>query len=138
MSRTARYSSKIIEGIEDKAWPGILSYPVGTAFNPGDLAAELKRQDVRVVVALGPGRATKAATCCRWRAGSGGGGVLAVPEAEAQAVPVHTLAPDPNLLFKRLKLMQPNVRRVNVVYDPRQNAWLIRLARQGRAIWGWS
>mgnify|MGYP000916017763 FL=1 len=43
---------------------------------------------------------------------------------------MHTLAPDPNLLFKRLKLMQPNVRRVNVVYDPRQNAWLIRLARQ--------
>ena len=121
--------SKIIEGIEDKARGQVLSYPVGTAFNPGDLAAELKRQDVRVVVALGR-QGHKAATAVDGGLEVVVGGVLAVPEAEAQAVPVHTLAPDPNLLFKRLKLMQPNVRRVNVVYDPRQNAWLIRLARQ--------
>jgi putative ABC transport system substrate-binding protein len=32
-------------------------------------------------------------------------------------------------LFARLKQLVPTIRRVNVVHDPRQNAWLIRLAR---------
>jgi len=40
-----------------------------------------------------------------------------------------SLAPDPGMLFERLKHFMPGARRVIVVYDPRQNAWLMRLAR---------
>jgi putative ABC transport system substrate-binding protein len=58
------------------------------------------------------------------------GGVLSVPEAEAQGMMIQSLAPDPALMFAKLKAFVPNARRVVVVYDPRQNEWLIRLARE--------
>jgi putative ABC transport system substrate-binding protein len=45
-------------------------------------------------------------------------------------VSVLSLAPDPALMFARLKDLMPAVRRVHVVYDPRHNAWLLRLARE--------
>lgn len=127
--------TKIIEGIEDKARGQVLSYAVGAAFNPAQMAAELRRQEVKVVVALGR-QGHKAATAVDGGMEVVVGGVLGVPEADAQALPVHTLAPDPHLLFKRLKLFQPTTRRVHVVYDPRQNGWLIRLAQQAARVHG--
>lgn len=42
---------------------------------------------------------------------------------------VQSLAPDPALLFARLKSFMPGAKRVIVVYDPKQNEWLIRLAK---------
>ena len=58
------------------------------------------------------------------------GGVLSVPESEAQGMLVQSLAPEPALLFAKLKAFAPFVKRVVVVHDPRQNDWLIRLARE--------
>ena len=43
---------------------------------------------------------------------------------------VNSLSPDPALLFSRLKGMMPKARRVFTVYDPRQNAWMMRLAKE--------
>ena len=120
--------TKIIEGIEEKAKGRVLSVPVGNNVNPTELATELRKQDVKVVVGLGR-QGQKAAVSVNGELNVVVGGVLAVPEADNQSMPVHTLAPDPNLLFKKLKTLQPNVRKVYVVYDPRQNAWLIKLAR---------
>jgi putative ABC transport system substrate-binding protein len=57
------------------------------------------------------------------------GAVLAVGESEAKDNTVISLAPDPALLFGRLKSLQPGIRRVTVVYSPAANEWLIRLAR---------
>lgn len=57
------------------------------------------------------------------------GGVVSVSAADVQGLAVHSLAPDPSLLFGRLRIFMPSIRRVVVVHDPRQNAWLIRLAR---------
>jgi hypothetical protein len=61
-----------------------------------------------------------------WR---GGGGVVSGPEGEARNFAVVSLAPDPGMLFERLKQFVPGARRVVVVYNPKQNAWLMRLAR---------
>lgn len=121
--------TKIIEGIEEKAKGRVLPVPVGNNVNPAELIAELRKQEVKVVVGLGR-QGQKAAVSVNGDLGVVVGGVLAVPDADAQSMPVHTLAPDPNLMFKKLKALQPNVRKVHVVYDPRQNAWLIKLARE--------
>ena len=45
--------TKIIEGIEEKAKGRVLSVPVGNNVNPSELATELRKQDVKVVVGLG-------------------------------------------------------------------------------------
>lgn len=121
--------SRIIEGIEDKAKIRVASYAIGANQNSLDLAADLRRRNIRTVIALGR-NGMKAAANLDHDVSVVVGGVLSVPESEAHGAPVFSLAPDPNLLFERLKALMPSVRRVFVVYDPRQNAWLIRLARE--------
>lgn len=121
--------SRIIEGIEDKAKVRVASYAVGASRNPQDLAAELRRQNIRVVIALGRNGLKAAANLDR-DIGVVVGGVLSVPESETRGMSVFSLAPDPSLLFERLRVLTPSIRRVFVVYDPRQNTWLIRLARE--------
>lgn len=120
--------TKIIEGIEAKAKAKVASYAVGASFNPQELSSELKKQDVRVVIALGR-NGLKAAGALDKDIGVVAGGVVSVPEGEGHGSQVQSLAPDPALLFSRLKLLSPTTRRVFVVYEPRQNGWLIRLAR---------
>lgn len=118
----------IIDGIEDRAHGRVATFPVAMGANPPALSDELRRRDIRTVIALGR-NGLKAATGLDRQINVVAGGVLSVPEADAQGMLVHSLAPDPALLFARLKSFVPGVRRVIVVYDPRQNDWLIRLAR---------
>lgn len=120
---------KIIEGIEDRAKTTVASFAIAANQNPADLLAELRRQEIRVVIALGR-NGLKAAAGLDRDIGIVVGGVLSVPEGEVQGMAVHSLAPDPYLLFERLRGLMPGVRRVFVIYDPRQNGWLIRLARE--------
>jgi putative ABC transport system substrate-binding protein len=120
--------STIIDGIEDQAKGRVASYPVGANVNTQELSSDLKRRDVRAVIALGRNGLKVAATLDR-SLGIVAGGVLSVPESEAQGLSVLSLAPDPALLFSKLKTLMPAAKRVIVVYDPRQNAWLMRLAR---------
>lgn len=120
---------KIIEGIEDKAHSRVLAYAVGAHPNLQDLSQELKRQDIRVVIALGR-NGVKAATGLDMEIGVVASGVLTAPESDGRSMSIYSLAPDPALLFSRLKSLSPSVRRVHVVLDPRQNGWLIRYARE--------
>ncbi|MBI4739958.1 MAG: hypothetical protein HY777_00020 [Betaproteobacteria bacterium] len=120
--------NKIIEGIEDKTKARVASFPVGIDADPAEIGAELRKQDIRVVIALGK-HGLKAAVSLDPKIEVVAGAVLAVGEAEAKNNTVVSLAPDPTLLFARLKAMQPETRRVTVVYDPAQSDWLIRLAR---------
>lgn len=46
------------------------------------------------------------------------------------------LAPDPALVLARLKNMAPSVRRIFVVYNSRNNEWLMKLAREDAAAAG--
>lgn len=120
--------TKIIEGIEDKAKIRVASFAIGSNQSTQDLAGELRKQNVQVVIALGRS-GLKAASGLDRDIGIVAGGVLSVPEAEVRGMSVFSLAPDPVLLLDRLKALAPSIKRVFVVYDPRQNAWLIRLAR---------
>lgn len=121
--------SKIIAGIEEKTAARVVSFPVGANLDPQSLTGELRRNDIRMVIALGR-NGLKAATGLDRDFSVVVGGVISAPEAEAKGMAVHSLAPDPQLLFERLKSMLPTAKRVFVVYDPRQNGWLIQLARE--------
>lgn len=120
---------RIIEGIEDKTRSRVASFAVGAQQSAQELAAELRRNQVQVVIALGR-NGLKAAGGLDPEISVVVGGVLSVPETEMRGMAVHSLAPDPALLFERLRSLMPAVRRVFVVHDPRQNAWLMRLARE--------
>lgn len=120
--------SKIIEGIEESAQTKVSSFAVGSNFNAQAISGELKRQDVRVVIALGR-NGLKAASALDREFGVIAGGVVSVPETDMRGGAILTLAPDPALLFARLKVLSPKIQRVHVVFEPRQNAWLIKLAK---------
>lgn len=127
--------TQIIEGIEEKAHAHVASYAIGAHANLGDIAGELKKGDIRVVIALGR-NGLKTASAIGREVGIVGGGVISVSEADARGMTILSLAPDPALLFGRLKALRPAARRVLVVFDPKQNAWLMRLAREAAAVQG--
>jgi len=120
--------ASIIEGIEDRVRGKVASFPVAMGANPPSLSDELHRRDIHTVIALGRS-GLKVASGLDRQINVVAGGVLSVPESESQGMLVQSLAPDPALLFNRLRSFVPGVKRVIVVYDPRQNDWLIRLAR---------
>jgi putative tryptophan/tyrosine transport system substrate-binding protein len=109
----------IIEGIEDRTRGKVASFPVPMGAAPPALSDELRRRDIRTVIALGRS-GLKVASSLDRQINVVAGGVLFV----------QSLAPDPALLFNRLRAFAPGIKRVIVVYDPRQNDWLIRLARE--------
>lgn len=121
--------SKIIQGIEEKTKSRVISYPLTNDQNLSELSASLRKQGIRVVIALGRHGLKAASSLDRDNVNIVAGGVLGVAESEVRGMSVFSLAPDPSMLFTRLRLLLPNTKRVFVVYDPKQNNWLIRLAR---------
>lgn len=119
---------KIIEGIKDKSPIPVFNYPVLPDTNVETLQSTLTRQNAKVIIALGR-QGMKAAAALDQKFGVVVGGVLTVPENEVGEKRVISLTPDPALLFSRLKSLMPGVKRVYVVYDPRVNGWLMKLAK---------
>ena len=120
--------AQIIGGIEEKARGQVITVAMGAEVNPGELNESLRRQGIKVVIALGR-QGMKAASVLDRNIAVVVGGVLAAQSNDQRNMQVNILSPDPALLFSRLKGMMPKVRRVFVVYDPRHNEWMIRLAK---------
>lgn len=120
--------AKIIEGIEDGTKLAVRNYPIRPDQDLAVLNAQLKRNGTKVVIALGR-QGLKATSGLDRDIPVVVGGVLAVPEADNRSLTGVSLTPDPALLFARLKSLLPGVKRVQVVYNPQQNDWLIRIAR---------
>lgn len=121
--------SQIIAGINEQAGAAVRGVPVGPTATSQDIADALMGQHVRVVIALGR-NGLKMAGSLGHDVAVVGGCVISVPEDEARAETVFSLAPDPSLLFARLKALKPGVTRVHVVYDTTQSGWLIRRAKE--------
>lgn len=119
--------SKIIEGIEENTQAQVASYAVGNNFNAEAISSELRRRDIRVVIALGR-NGLRAASALDKDIGVVAGGVISAPDSDGRSS-ILSLAPDPALLFGQLKSLSAKTQRVHVVFDPRQNAWLIKLAK---------
>ncbi|MGV7207713.1 ABC transporter substrate binding protein [Oxalobacteraceae bacterium A2-2] len=119
---------EIIEGVEEQARARVRAYPVAGAPAAGVPAAELQAalKGSKAVIALGR-QGVKAASALEAALPVVAGAVSAPPDPDRQAG--ISLAPDPALLFARLKSLLPGVRRVLAVYQPQQNEALMRLAR---------
>ena len=121
--------AQIVGGIEEKTRGKVVAVAIGAEVHADELNESLRRQGVRVAIALGR-QGMKAASVLDRSIGVVVGGVLAAQPDNLRDMQVNILTPAPSLLFSRLKEMMPAARRVFVVYDPRQNAWLIRLAKE--------
>lgn len=119
----------IITGVEDRIPAGVSRYPINAQTSAGDLQTDLRRRDTRVVVTLGR-QGLRVARGLERQFGIVAGGVLSVSPSDVEGLGVLSLAPDPAVLFSRLRVFMPQVRRVRVVYEPGQNTWLMRLARE--------
>jgi putative ABC transport system substrate-binding protein len=119
--------TEIISGIEDNTDAKVASYPVSSDTNINTLKSSLNLQHTKVIIALGR-QGMKTAELLNNHLKIVVGGVLTVPENESDELPVISLAPDPALLFARMKALMPTMKRVFVVYDPNFNGWLITLA----------
>lgn len=118
----------IIEGIEDRLGGPVASFAVPSNAVPAQVAEDIRKRDVQALIGLGRG-GMRIAAALAGELPVMVGCVVSVQESEAKAFPIHTLAPDPALLLARLKRLRPATRRVHLVYDPKLNAWLVRLAR---------
>ncbi|MBI3902611.1 MAG: hypothetical protein HY306_06665 [Nitrosomonadales bacterium] len=127
--------AQILDGIEDKAKGHVANFAVGPNVKVEELNDSLRRQDAKVVIALGR-QGMKIASSLDHSFSVVVGGVLSTQEGEVHDFQVNSLSPDPALLFSRLKGMMPGVRRVLTVYDPRQNAWMMRLAKEAARVQG--
>ncbi len=127
--------AQIINGIEEKAKGRVANFAIGPNVDVGELSNSLRQQDTRVVIALGR-QGVKVASALEGNYGVIVGGVLMAPDDEVRNVQVNSLSPDPALLFSRLKGMMPKVRRIFTVYDPRQNEWMMKLARDAAVAQG--
>ncbi len=121
--------TSMIQGIEERTRVRVRSYAVAPRTDPADLNAQLKRDNTRVVIALGRQGLNLASHLDRDILVLVGGALL-LSDAEIVNVNGISLTPDPALLFSRLHTLMPDVRRVLVVYDPRKTEWLLRLARE--------
>lgn len=118
--------AEIIQGIEELSKAKVRGIPLGD--DAGDLRATLKHG--KVVIALGR-QGLKAADTLDAATGIVVGGVGAAPDNGRDGhLSGISLTPDPALLFGLLKNLLPSARRVIVIYDPRSNEPLIRLARE--------
>ena len=120
--------STIIEGVEDRVRGRVSSFAAGNNAAPADFAEDIRRKDIKVLIGLGRSGMRVAAGLAN-ELGVVVGCVVSVQENEAKGFPIYTLAPDPALLLQRLRRLMPAAKRVHVIFDPRLNAWLIRLAR---------
>jgi putative ABC transport system substrate-binding protein len=120
--------SQIVDGIEDRLPGRLHRMSLSARQSPAELSEELQRRDVRLIIALGR-QGLNMATRMDDRLPVVLGGVLGVPETTSRVFAVHSLAPYPGVIFSNWRQLMPAAQRVYVVFDPRQNAWLIKLAR---------
>lgn len=120
---------QIIAGIDDRAKTRVTNYAVGPNADINELKSNLRRQNIRVVIALG-NLGVKVAAMLDRDIGVVVGCVITPPANDMRNVPVNSLSPSPALLFSNLRELMPAARRVFAVYDPRQSSWLISLAKE--------
>ncbi|MHA4871463.1 ABC transporter substrate-binding protein [Duganella sp. PWIR1] len=117
----------MIQGIEDRIKLKVRAYPVDPKVDTAELNNTLKRSGTKVVIALGRQGLNATAGFDR-EISVLAGGVLLLSESEN--VMGISMTPDPALLFSRLRVLLPELRRIVVVYNPQKSDWLIRLARE--------
>lgn len=121
----------IIEGIEKGGRFPIKEYVLNPNEPVENILGWLTQEGIGTLIALGASGlelADKLPDTMRPVVGA----VLINPDTATRDVMGITLAADPEFVFERLKNLSPATTRVNVVYNPERNTWLIKRA-QGAA-----
>ncbi len=121
---------EIIRGIETGLGQSIKHYVLdGDDDSPAALAERVHDDNIDVVISLG--RAGLSATKQLAEVFPVVvGAVMISPGQETKGQTGITLAPDPEVLFSRLKDMVPDAKEITVIFDPRQKAWEIERAEK--------
>ncbi len=115
----------IADGVEEKVNGHTKRYVIPKNYSKSDLNAWIKKNNIKVCVALGVG-GEKAAADLTEDIPVLLSGVL---KPKMQNNTGISLAASPDKLFELLKRKMPNVKRVHVVYNPDKTKWLIREAQ---------
>ncbi len=115
----------IANGIEKKINGRTKRYILQKEFSQKDVDAWIKKNNIKVCVALG-GRGEKAANQFAQDIPIVLSGVLKPKEANYPGI---SLAASPDKLFSELKKQKFNIKQVIVVYNPAKSEWLIREAQ---------
>jgi len=120
----------IIGGIESEIGRPIDKYSLSKSFDSIRLQSEIENHGNQVVLALGL-RGVKAIRQTGLDIPVVVGAVLSTRiEQQTLSTVGISLVPDPNILFKKLKLFAPSIKTVSVVYNPDNNQKLIEQAKR--------
>jgi putative ABC transport system substrate-binding protein len=119
----------IIAGIKGEMKGPVKTYEIKKNHDPTALLAELEDDHVELVIALGK-RGLKAARKFPKHFDILIGAVLATPDTNGTVKAGITLTPDPDVMFRRLKALAPEVQHVVVIYNPERSDWLIDRAQK--------
>ncbi|MFK7815404.1 MAG: ABC transporter substrate-binding protein [Gammaproteobacteria bacterium] len=115
----------IADGVEKKINGRTKRYVLPKDYSQKDLDLWIKKNDIKVCVALG-GRGERAANQFTQDIPIVLSGVL---QPKLDKHPGISLAASPDKMFSTLKLQKLNVKQVIVVYNPKKSEWLIREAQ---------
>jgi len=121
--------AKILDGIDEKLQVKTDKVAIAATADVAVVVAELRRRELKVVIALGRAGLRVASALDRG-VQLVGGAVMRPADGETREATVLSLAPDPLLLLRRLKSLQPGVKRVTVLYSARHTGWLISFAQE--------
>jgi putative ABC transport system substrate-binding protein len=119
----------IIAGIKEEIKGPVKTYELKQSDDPTILLAELEDDRVEVVIALGK-RGLNAARELPKHFDILIGAVLVTPDTNGTVKAGITLTPDPDVMFRRLKALAPEVQHVVVIYNPKRSDWLIERAQR--------
>ena len=120
--------AKILEGIDDKLQMRTYKLAVPGNTDLSTMVADLRRSDLKVVIALGRA-GMRLASALEQGVDVVAGGIISPTETEVRDASILCLTPDPSLLLQHLKILLPSVKRVNVAYSMQHSAWLMRFAQ---------
>ncbi|WP_455211887.1 ABC transporter substrate-binding protein [Kaarinaea lacus] len=125
----ARVFENIIDDIQQQKGFDVTTYSLHENYDAGEVKHWLSQQNAQTLVVLGQ-RGVDAVEHLDITIPMIIGAVLYVSGAQNEVVSGVSLTPDPDLLFKHLKQMAPDIKRVHVVYNPDRYQWLIDYAKK--------
>ena len=114
------------DGVEEKVNGRTVRYILKKDYSQKEFKEWLQENDIKVCVALGV-RSEKATSDISTNIPVILGGVLTPKNLNSQTA--ISLAPSPNKLFEKLKKLAPDIRKIEVVYNPSKTEWLVKQAQ---------
>jgi putative tryptophan/tyrosine transport system substrate-binding protein len=118
----------ILRGIEEGIKGGMVkSLVLKEGSDLSEITAWLEKERIEAVIALGKTGLIAAQTLLKTRRVVVGA-VLITPDQNVHGIEGITLVPDPEVIIDYLKRLVPQVKRLTVIYNPKNNKWLIKRA----------